>query len=100
MALINCNECNREISDKAESCIHCGGPVCKGAIHEGPICPKCESIDVTVDTKGFGLIKAAAGAALLGPVGLLGGVIGSKKTIFVCGNCGNRWKPYVAPPDW
>jgi Zn finger protein HypA/HybF involved in hydrogenase expression len=24
MALINCPECNREISDKAESCPHCG----------------------------------------------------------------------------
>lgn len=26
MALINCPECNREISDKANSCIHCGCP--------------------------------------------------------------------------
>ena len=27
MALINCNECGREISDKATSCIHCGYPL-------------------------------------------------------------------------
>jgi hypothetical protein len=27
MALINCSECNREISDKAESCPGCGAPV-------------------------------------------------------------------------
>ena len=26
MALINCYECNKEISDKADSCIHCGAP--------------------------------------------------------------------------
>jgi Ribosomal protein L7/L12 len=26
MSLINCPECNREISDKAESCPHCGYP--------------------------------------------------------------------------
>lgn len=27
MALINCPECNKEISDKAEICIHCGYPI-------------------------------------------------------------------------
>lgn len=28
MALINCPECNKEISDKSATCIHCGCPVC------------------------------------------------------------------------
>lgn len=27
MALINCPECNKEISDKAKSCPHCGCPI-------------------------------------------------------------------------
>ena len=27
MALINCPECNKEVSDKAEVCIHCGYPL-------------------------------------------------------------------------
>ncbi len=27
MALINCSECKREISDKAKSCPHCGCPI-------------------------------------------------------------------------
>ncbi|MBQ2882693.1 MAG: zinc ribbon domain-containing protein [Alphaproteobacteria bacterium] len=27
MALINCPECNREISDKAKACPHCGYPI-------------------------------------------------------------------------
>ncbi|MFA7216724.1 MAG: zinc-ribbon domain-containing protein [Candidatus Paceibacterota bacterium] len=27
MALIKCSECEREISDKAESCPHCGNPM-------------------------------------------------------------------------
>jgi hypothetical protein len=26
MSLINCSECNQQISDKAESCPHCGNP--------------------------------------------------------------------------
>lgn len=28
MALINCPECGKEISDRSESCIHCGYPIC------------------------------------------------------------------------
>lgn len=27
MALINCNECNQEVSDKAVSCPKCGAPI-------------------------------------------------------------------------
>ena len=27
MALINCSECNQEVSDKAESCPKCGAPI-------------------------------------------------------------------------
>lgn len=27
MALINCKECNKEISSKARSCPHCGAPI-------------------------------------------------------------------------
>ena len=29
MALINCPECNKEISEKSEICIHCGYPIAK-----------------------------------------------------------------------
>ena len=29
MALINCPECGKEISDKSEKCIHCGFPILK-----------------------------------------------------------------------
>jgi hypothetical protein len=27
MALVNCSECNKEVSDKASSCPHCGVPI-------------------------------------------------------------------------
>lgn len=30
MALINCIECNREVSDRAAACPHCGAPVAVG----------------------------------------------------------------------
>lgn len=32
MALIKCPECGKEISDKAQSCIHCGCPLAEAAI--------------------------------------------------------------------
>jgi tellurium resistance protein TerD len=53
-------------------------------------CPKCGSIQITAGNKGFGLGKAAVGGVLLGPVGLLGGLVGSKKIIVTCLKCGNK----------
>ena len=43
-----------------------------------------------VDTskKGFSVGKAAAGAVLLGPVGLVGGALGKKRQSYYCGKCG------------
>lgn len=55
-------------------------------------CPKCGSTQLTANKKGFGLGKAAVGGLLLGPVGLLGGVIGSGKVVITCLKCGHQWK--------
>ena len=55
-------------------------------------CPNCGSEQITADKKGFGLGKAVGGALLAGPVGLLGGFLGSKKVIVTCLKCGNQWK--------
>lgn len=38
--------------------------------------------------KGFSVGKAAVGAVLLGPIGLVGGALGKKKQCYYCGNCG------------
>lgn len=56
-------------------------------------CPKCGSSQVMGRNKGFDLGKAAMGGLALGPVGLLGGLIGSKKVVVACLNCGHRWEP-------
>lgn len=61
---------------------------------EEPIrCPQCGSTYLTANKKGFGLGKAAAGGLLLGPVGLLGGFLGSNKVKITCLKCGYTWKP-------
>ena len=42
MALINCPECNKEISDKAECCINCGYKLPKQEpMFQGVYCPSC-----------------------------------------------------------
>ena len=56
-------------------------------------CPKCGGEQFAAGSKGFGLGKAVAGGFLLGPVGLLGGLIGSKKVKITCLGCGHTWKP-------
>ena len=56
-------------------------------------CPKCRSTQLTANKKGFGGGKALAGAVLVGPLGLLGGTIGSGKVKITCLKCGNVFKP-------
>jgi tellurium resistance protein TerD len=47
-------------------------------------------MSISSGQKGFGLGKAAVGAILLGPVGLLGGMLDRKKIELVCQSCGHR----------
>ena len=44
MALIKCPECNKEVSDKASSCPHCGYPL---LVSEGKAIFKCERTSYT-----------------------------------------------------
>jgi hypothetical protein len=95
MALINCPECNKEISDKAENCPGCGFPVNKkteSSNDEYLCCPKCFSKDLHTEQKGFSGGKALAGALLTGGIGLLAGTIGSKDVQITCLKCGLKFK--------
>ena len=54
-------------------------------------CPMCGSNlwkTIDVQKKGFSVGKAAFGAILFGPVGLVGGALGKKKVFYCCGKCG------------
>lgn len=58
------------------------------------ICPCCHSRNAYhASNKGFGLGNAAVGGLLVGPIGLLGGLIGSKKLVVQCLKCGYKWTP-------
>ena len=53
IALINCPECNKEISDKAETCPHCGYKLPKQEpMFQGVYCPKCLKASWTKDGIG------------------------------------------------
>jgi len=51
-------------------------------------CPKCNSLNVYVDKKGFSGKKAVAGTLLVGPIGAAAGTIGSNKIKITCLDCG------------
>lgn len=65
------------------------------AQEERPIrCPRCNSTQLSANKKGFGLGKAAVGGLLLGPIGLLGGLLGSSKVRITCLKCGRVFSPW------
>lgn len=68
-----------------------GGPSSYDRQQANLHCPRCQSSRVTAGKKGFGIGKAVVGSLLLGPVGLLGGFIGSKNLEFLCLDCNQRW---------
>ena len=55
------------------------------------VCPICGERTgwkkVDTSNKGFSVGKAAVGAVLLGPVGLVGGALGKKKATYYCAKC-------------
>jgi len=54
-------------------------------------CPRCNSTNVSTGTKGYGLVKGATGGLILGPIGLMAGLIGSKRIRIDCLLCGHHW---------
>lgn len=94
MALINCIECGKEVSENAVSCPNCGNPIkSKNESDEEYLCcPKCNSKELHSEQKGFSGGKALAGAILTGGIGLLAGTIGSKDISITCLKCGNKFK--------
>lgn len=93
MALINCPECGKEVSENAISCPNCGNPikVQTQQREEYLCCPKCGSKELHSEHKGFSGGKALVGGVLTGGIGLLAGTIGSKDVLITCLKCGNKF---------
>ena len=95
MALINCSECGKEVSDKAATCPNCGNPINQqpaAKSEEYLCCPRCNSKELHSQHKGFSGGKALVGGVLTGGIGLLAGTIGSKDVQITCLKCGKKFK--------
>jgi hypothetical protein len=77
MALIECTECNKQVSSSAESCPHCGNPMSTGVK-----CPSCKSSNIHKITAG-----SKIGSALL--LGVFS--VGKLTKTFKCDDCSYRW---------
>ena len=54
-------------------------------------CPKCGSVHIEIDKKGFSGGKAIVGGLLAGPIGIAAGFMGKNKRKRVCLKCGHTW---------
>ncbi len=86
MALINCKDCNSEISDSAEACPKCGAPVprtigpgeeqcphCMTIVHQDAIkCPGCRAVKGYLYDSRYGVAGriSAIGWGIIVPVAL------------------------------
>jgi ribosomal protein S27E len=59
----------------------------------GVCCPRCKSTQIAGHKQGFDVRKAVLGDLLLGPVGLLGGMIGGDQIKITCLKCGHVFAP-------
>ncbi len=83
--LERCRVCGKDVSPGARTCPSCGE--FSPAIAKR--CPKCRSSRVTASEGAhYGFGKAAAATLVLGPVGLLAGLLPTKSMFFKCLDCG------------
>ena len=81
MALIECSECRRQVSDKAASCPGCGAPIAQTAaspilVSQAARPVKVERTGGTWEAVGFLFIVAAIFIGIAGS-GTLGGILGT-----------------------
>jgi primosomal protein N' len=77
MALIQCPECEKQISSQAESCPHCGNPMATSIK-----CPTCKSANIHKISTG-----SKVGSAIM--FGVFS--VGKLTKTFQCNDCRYRW---------
>ncbi len=99
MALINCPECGKEISNQAAACPHCGFASKKDNMqpinlnHGSSIrCPKCSSPNLQVISDTYGKGASFWKLCCCGFLGLCGTGKTQTDHYWVCQFCGNKFK--------
>lgn len=91
MALINCPECRKQISDQSSNCPNCGIPIAPDNREEIILlCPKCYSQQLEMITQSDGIGKTKCVVETVGP---LTGTPDQDKVKVYCKKCG-RISPY------
>lgn len=91
MALINCPECRKQISDQSSNCPNCGMPIAPDNREEIVLlCPKCCSQQLEMITESDGIGKTKCVVETVGP---LTGTPDQDKVKAYCKKCG-RISPY------
>jgi tellurium resistance protein TerD len=110
-----CENCGCQIGKLESACVYQNKIVCEkcdGKLRNIPVdnilpnvptynnsksdqirCPKCNSSQIMGGQRGFSGGKSVGFGLLLGPVGFLAGLHGSKKIVVSCLNCGHKWEP-------
>ncbi len=65
MALINCPECNKEVSDQSDKCISCGYPLINNTVVKDTIIDTVSKETPTQENKGSTLAKILAPLMLI-----------------------------------
>jgi hypothetical protein len=65
MALIDCSECGKQISDKAASCIHCGNPRTVAAAPEAVAIESAPVITTQETGKAHKVVQLIGGAIVV-----------------------------------
>jgi hypothetical protein len=101
-----CPMCAEWILSAAKKCRYCQSSLVKewskkgdSKVQESSVqrrvacCARCGSSNLATSKVGFGLGKAILGTIALGPLGALGGVVGSNKLKITCLECGLEMSP-------
>jgi hypothetical protein len=95
VALVNCPDCDREISDAAPACVGCGRPMTApvtGAVSPaGPVCRHCGS-DRVGKSRGLQGISELAIFLILFVLGVIPGIVYYiwQESVPYCAGCGRR----------
>lgn len=88
--IVNCRCCGESVPAAAKTCYSCGIKA-PGIRSE---CPSCGSLNYVYHKYGLSVSRAIGGALLLGPLGLVAGVIGKGDIECICLDCKQGWMPY------
>lgn len=89
-----CKSCGKELPNDAKFCLNCGEAtvsIMNSVDKSMPNCPQCHSYNITINKRGFSLVRGIVLGLFTGGIGLLAGFFGMNKLVGKCLDCGYKW---------